>query len=167
MNIVTIVGKTKCGKSSVLKQTILELILNHNYEVKYESKFRIKHSSGFISKLSDCLKKDIENDYLKKYKDRKEVGQITCAGVLNGKSIVITTYGDSVTDIKNAFDKGLEIMGNIDFFVCGSHGKGQEYLRKRFNKDNIVEINKYRSNDYKEMQQDNIDFTVKLLSTIC
>ena len=89
------------------------------------------------------------------------VSQITCVGYLNGKKICITTYGDSYRyDIAPAIEKGEQILGDIDLFVCASHGAGTDSLKQigdvkfikkeRFDENEREERDKLFSNEVVE-----------------
>ena len=76
------------------------------------------------------------------------VSQITCVGYLNGKKICITTCGDSYRyDIATAIEKGEQILGDIDLFVCASHGAGTDSLKLKFIKKERFDENEREERD--------------------
>lgn len=116
MNIFTVKGQSKSGKSTAIKSAIIELVREHGFVLQYNSKGYPNESKEFLLRIKDEF-----------YTPKKYVGQITCIGYFKGCVVCITTYGDSFDyDIEPALNKGIEYKA--DLFVCASHDTGYEKL---------------------------------------
>ena len=150
MKVISIEGKSNSGKSMVIRYVIINLIKNRDFDVRYNSK---RYAND-----AEVLSKRIAKEHVTQ---KGFVSQITCAGYLDGKKICITTYGDSYRyDIVPAIEKGKQILGDIDLFICASHGTGTDSLKQiadvqiikkeRFDENEREERDKLFSNEVVE-----------------
>lgn len=148
MKILTVKGMTKSGKSSAIRYAILCLLSDEKMSVEYNSKKYPNDTGTLFGKIDEHF-----------VTDKNFVGQITCAGRIGKRKVCITTYGDSfVYDIYPALKKGKEIMGELDLFVCASHGKGFEAVEKLVEKQDLIVVNKERSANEISQIDDNKKF---------
>lgn len=119
MKIIGLIGKSNSGKTSSLKNLILNLLDLNEINVLY--------SSRMFSKDAEQLKKNISDNW------KTETGHIRDITVLleyKGKKIGVTTYGDSIKDIFSALKTIIKRFGGCDIFVCGRHANNS--LEKEF-----------------------------------
>ena len=82
----------------------------------------------------------------------------------HGKTICITTYGDSFKyDIEPALNRAKQMFGKIDLFVCAAHGNGLKEIRTL---GNVVEIDKVFVADKSMHDESNEEFAKKVVKTI-
>ena len=157
MEIITIVGKSMSGKSSSIRYAIMELIDIYGFDVKYNSKKYSNDKETLLHKMDEdfCTSKGY-------------VGQITCAGSLNGKNLCITTYGDSIKyDILPSLEKGRMEMGRIDIFVCCTHDKVLEEVRNIFNNEPyVMNKNQDKSQSKDDLSKINKQFSKEIVKCI-
>lgn len=156
MKTITIVGISKSGKTSSIRYAILKVLKENIFLVEYNS----KHYSNNPTLLSQCIKEDFQTP-------KGYTGQITCVGRIGKKNVCITTYGDSYDyDIKPALKKGETLLGNLDLFVCASHGKGLEELKQEYGGKYLIELHKERSSNANSLDKDNRQFGFEVAKTI-
>lgn len=122
--------------------------------------FDVIYNSKRYANDASVLPKRIEEEYRT---PKGFVSQITCVGYLNGKKICITTYGDSYRyDIAPAIEKGEQILGDIDLFVCASHGAGTDSLKQI---GDVKFIKKERFDENEREERDKL-FSNEVVGTI-
>lgn len=157
MKIITVLGKSGIGKSSAIRYALIELLSKGVFEVIYNSKKYDNNSAQLAKKLD-----------LDFYTKKGYVGQITIVGIINRKRVCITTYGDSYKyDIKPAIDKGVELLKDLDLFVCASHDSGYNSLKSMVNENCFEESKKEKSILTKnEWDDENREFGKQLVKMI-
>lgn len=156
MKIISVVGKSNSGKSAAIRYAMLHLISEYGFIVVYNSK---KYSNN-----PKELLRNIKHDFRT---HKGFIGQITCVGKIKDKKICITTYGDSYKyDILPAFNKGKELLGELDLFICASHGSGFDSLVSLVEKENVLRVCKPRSSNMDMQDKDNKAFGKELADRI-
>ncbi len=140
MKLIILCGKSNSGKTSTLRMLI--------------EKITSSADGSFVCK-SDEVRFNKHNE-------------ITVPLIYKGVLIAITTYGDSVPDIKYPFENYKDFA---KIFICASHPEGSEpynFLNNyEFSKDCLINKEKVeKESDYSENNRQSADFLFEKLNKI-
>lgn len=105
LKIIALIGECNTGKSLTIRNVIMQLI-NKSANISTPSKYRKMSVANIIADI-------IRTERTKK----GEVSEMTAIFELNGKKILVTTYGDEWKGLEDKFKH------NVDLFVCAAHRK--------------------------------------------
>ncbi|MBR5501290.1 MAG: hypothetical protein IKV74_07175 [Clostridia bacterium] len=105
MEVITLVGKQNSGKSTTLKELIMQICLP-------QSVIDIQSAYNFHSYIRKAY---VQQSSLKACVDKYQ--DVSIAFTHNNKTIGITTLGDDVNKVANI----ANAMNGCDVFICASH----------------------------------------------
>lgn len=156
MDIIVLSGKTNSGKTSSLKYLMMKTLDMNGIIPIY--------SSQFSSSNPKELKENINNNW---HTAKGYIRDLSIIVQYNEKVICITSYGDSLEDIKRALDRAINCYGKCDIFVCGRHKCNDPKMEfSEYHPKNIVTIEKARSLVSKEFDKDNVAKGEELFESI-
>lgn len=144
MTIIALQGKSCTGKTECIQKLIYEINKSHPLTCIYpndNSKFNRLIQSG--------------NPVIK---NNGNMEDFIVFGTINGKIIVISTYGDNEEALKNSF-KNLE---DCDLFVCSCRTKGEtiDFIEKKASNGELIIHGRWAVND-KNYRENTINYKVK------
>lgn len=156
MDIIVLSGKSSSGKTSSLKYLMMKILDMNGITVLYSSQF-----------LSNDPKKLKENIVNKWYTAKGNISNLSILVQYNGKVVCITSYGDSIVDIKSALDRALRFFGKCDIFICSRHMCNDPEMEfSEYHPENIVIIEKARSLVNTDYDKDNVCKSEELYKNI-
>ena len=135
MKAITLVGKSNSGKTGSIKHTMRMLIESDKCEVIFVSFYRRK-DKGF-----HCDKDELLNHINRKIEEGLTGDRNIGAIVVNykGKLVGLTTYGDSLDDIRYNLQDALKAAGGkLDVFVCARHDENKLKREYKYITNNLT-----------------------------
>ncbi len=111
MKIIAVEGKTNTGKSSIIKELVIDLIENHKFNVLW-----MNYAWAGQNPI-DVIKK-------RWYTKRKHnVSDIRILLEKDGKILCVVSAGDSLNQITDAYHRTIRHLPQqtVDLFVCACH----------------------------------------------
>lgn len=156
MDIIVLTGKSSSGKTSSLKYLMMKILDMNGITVLY--------SSRFFSNDPKKLKENIVNKW---YTSKGNISDLSILVQYNGKIVCITSYGDSINDVKSALDRAIGSFGKCDLFICGRHMCNDPEMEfSEYHPENIVSIEKARSLVKTDYYKDNVCKSDELYKSI-
>lgn len=111
MNVFYIKGKSNSGKTGSIKHAMKMLLERKDSSVLYV--FRIpRDKKSLIKRINDSIRDGLNSD--------TNIGLVVIQ--IKDKTIGITTYGDSLKEIRTNLSRAIEVtQGKLDVFVCARH----------------------------------------------
>jgi ABC-type oligopeptide transport system ATPase subunit len=110
LEIITLVGSSNCGKTMTLK-TLIFKVLDSKGQLNYNRPKYIK-GVNFLSKNNMSF---LRNEFHQEFK--KAPRDLTAKFDFNGKTVLITTAGDSLDYIQSIYERNAP----CDIFICAAH----------------------------------------------
>lgn len=156
MDIIVLSGKSSSEKTSSLKHLMMKILDMNGITVLYSSQFRSNDPKE--------LKENIVNKW---YTAKGNISDLSILVQYNGKVVCITSYGDSLADIKSALTGAIRFFGKCDLFICGRHiCNNPEIEFSEYHPENIVIIQKSRSLVNTDYDKDNVYKSEELYKSI-
>lgn len=110
MKIIAVEGKSNIGKSTVIKNTIKDLITNENFQVEW-------------MRYSYIGRNPVDVIDERWFTNKHNVSDIRILLNIKGKTICIVSVGDSVKQIIDAYNRTMKHCSKTecDLFVCACH----------------------------------------------
>ena len=133
MKTIALCGRSDTGKTSTVKM-FMKYLIDNGAKLKY-------------CYYTNPIFQDIITYGSERWKtSHGNVRNITAILGYKGKTIVVTSVGDSTTQIKNSFDLALKKSGfkqlQIDVFVCACHPRMNLSGALGVNPNNIIYVEK-------------------------
>lgn len=156
MDIIVLRGKSNSGKTSSLKYLMMKILDMNGITPLYSSRF-----------FSNDPKKLKENIKTKWYTAKGNISDLSIIVHYNGKVVCITSYGDSLVDIKPALDRAINLFGKCDIFICGRHMCNDPEMEfSEYYPENVVIVEKSRSLVNTDYDKDNVFKSEELYKSI-
>lgn len=118
MRVITLVGKSNCGKTTTLKQLIFEIYKDRG-KLNYPKPKYVKDRNCLSAQNAQALEQAFRSQ-VNKIPNNPFITDLTAKFFYNGKIVVITTNGDSLDYIKGTFERYNKTFP-CDVFICASH----------------------------------------------